>query len=146
MAAKPETQFIKSIHDKLKPRRVYHEKTNNPFRSGIADVWYSGRLGDLWVEYKYIEKLPRSDEIKPDLSARQVKWLGDRYEEGRNVAVILGTRAGGVLYQHYDWLVPYSDKLLLPRLQPRPALAEWIFSQVGASPCLLSEPSRERRL
>lgn len=133
MANKPETTFIGSIH-RLIPQ-VYAEKMNNPFRAGTADVWYSGELGDLWVEYKFIERIPDSKEIVPDLSPRQVRWLGNRLDEGRNVAVVLGTPTGGVVYRRRSWLIPQSKAELEARLMTRAQLAQWILDQVGASKC-----------
>lgn len=133
MASKPETTFIGSVH-RLIPQ-VYAEKMNNPFRAGTADVWYSGELGDLWVEYKFIERIPRSKEILPDLSPRQVRWLGNRFDEGRNVAVVLGTPTGGVVYRSRNWLIPQTDEELKARLMTRAQLAQWILDQVGASKC-----------
>lgn len=136
MAAKPETTFIAAIHRHLK--ETYHEKTNNPFRSGVADCWYSGTAGDLWVEYKYEPNLPKNKEYLPNLSVRQVKWLGDRCDEGRNCVVILGLPEGGVIYWDKHWLEPQTRVQLLRRALTRQELAKWIFEQVGKSPCLSS--------
>jgi hypothetical protein len=145
MAAKPETGFINSINKHLK--EIYFEKTNNPFRSGIADSWYSGERGDLWVEYKYEPNLPKIKEYLPNLSPRQLKWLGDREDEGRNVAVILGFPEGGVIYHtrrqshrpdwynFHSWLEPQTRDQLLQRALTRQELAKWIFETVGMSPC-----------
>jgi len=128
-SAKPENRFIQGINRHLS--RTYIEKMNNPYRSGTADVWYSGSRGDLWVEYKYIERIPRSAEILPDLTPRQRRWLNARSDEGRNVAVILGTSTGGVIYRNKEWSVPLSDEQLAARILPKDELARWIYSQVG---------------
>lgn len=104
MATKPETTFYTSIH-KLLDKRLHREKMNNPYRSGTADVWYSGTADDLWVEYKYVTKVPKMAPIMvhKELSAQQLLWLQGRYEEGRNVVVILGTPLGAWIYQGRDW-------------------------------------------
>lgn len=133
MSTKPETTFILSVNRLLKG--VYYEKTNNPFRSGIADSWYSGELGDLWVEYKYEPSLPKSKEYIPNVSPRQDKWLCGRFDEGRNVAVILGVPEGGIVMRSKTWMVPHTRPWLLDQVLSRPDLAKWIFSQVGKSPC-----------
>ena len=133
---KPETTFIASVHRHMP--ETYHEKTNNPFRSGVADCWYSGTLDDLWVEYKYEPSLPKTKEYLPDLSPRQVKWLGDRVNEGRNVVVVLGLPEGGVVYRRDQWLVPQTRAQLLQRVLTRQELAKWIVERVGKSPCLSS--------
>ncbi|MDQ3273755.1 MAG: hypothetical protein M3Q39_01665 [Actinomycetota bacterium] len=142
MAAKPESTYTQSINRQKVLKETYYEKTNNPFRSGIADMWYSGERGDLWVEYKYEPSLPKIKEYRPDLSPRQVKWLGDRHDEGRKVAVILGLPEGGVIYTDKSWLLEFKQAELLARSLSRPEIAQWIFEQVGKSKCkTLSGPS-----
>lgn len=128
---KPETRFIGNIH-KLIPQ-VYAEKMNNPWRAGTPDVYYSGDVGDLWVEYKFIERIPRSKEILPELTPRQSRWLNNRYDEGRNVAVVLGTPLGGVIYRNKEWLTPLDSEALEALIIPRKEVALWILSQVGVA-------------
>ena len=130
---KPENRFIESVHRHLP--RTYAEKMNNPWRAGTADVWYSGDRGDLWIEYKFIERIPRSAEILPDLTPRQRRWLNNRFDEGRNVAVVLGTPTGGVIYRNKEWMRPLDHVTLAGLIVPRDEIARWIFSQVGASKC-----------
>ena len=132
---KPENRFIESVHRHLP--RTYAEKMNNPWRAGTADVWYSGDRGDLWIEYKFIERIPRSTEILPDLTPRQKRWLNNRFDEGRNVAVVLGTPTGGVIYRNKEWMRPLDHVTLAGLIVPRDEIARWIFSQVGASKCQL---------
>lgn len=134
MSQKPENSFIQSVHRKFK-EQVYHEKMNNPWRAGTPDVWYSGDLGDLWIEYKYVTKLPISAEIRPDLTPRQSRWLNNRFDEGRNVAVVLGTPDGGVIYRNKEWDKPLSITDIEERLQTREDIARWITNQVGVSKC-----------
>ena len=69
-------------------------KNNNDYTSGVPDVWFSGAKGDLWVEFKFVSKLPSRVPLRPYdlLSSLQEKWLRERYEEGRNVAVIIGCK------------------------------------------------------
>jgi hypothetical protein len=130
---KPENRFIGSVHRYLPS--TYAEKMNNPWRAGTADVWYSGDRGDLWIEYKFIERIPRSAEILPDLTPRQKRWLNNRFDEGRNVAVVLGTPTGGVIYRNKEWMRPLDHVTLAGLIVPRDEIARWIFSQVGASKC-----------
>lgn len=130
---KPENRFIGGVHRHLP--RTYAEKMNNPWRAGTADVWYSGDRGDLWIEYKFIERIPRSAEILPDLTPRQKRWLNNRFDEGRNVAVVLGTPTGGVIYRNKEWMRPLDHVTLAGLIVPRDEIARWIFSQVGASRC-----------
>lgn len=129
MASKPETNFTRSVHKHLS--KTYVEKMANPYRGGTPDVWYSGHLGDLWVEYKYLQKLPRTAEIRPDLSPLQILWLRRRHADGRNVAVVVGCPEGAVVYRDLDWEQGLRPEEFRTRLITRPALAEWIVSQVG---------------
>ena len=125
---KPENTFIASVH-KLLPKAVHVEKMNNPYRSGCADVWYSGAKGDLWVEYKFIAKLPvKSDTVQADLSPLQTKWLRERSHEGRKVFVIIGSPTGGVILSGLAWENPVPLSSYLESIQTRQALAGWIAS------------------
>lgn len=133
MSAKPETTYIGRIH-KMLPTS-YAEKNNNPYRSGTPDVWYSGDKGDLWIEYKYISVIPKRTEIIPDCSPRQLRWLGNRFDEGRNVAVVLGTPEGGVIYRDRAWLVPLSPDEFRKILVSNRTIADWIYAEIGDQQC-----------
>lgn len=102
---------------------------NNPYSSGTADVWYSGNKADLWVEYKYLPKVPVRALILPDLSPLQVEWLEGRYKEGRNVAVIVGCPQGGVLYQDLSWTKELTPEEFLSKLLTKQDLALWLQQQ-----------------
>lgn len=136
MANKPETTYIKGVHKHL--TQSYYEKTNNPFRSGTPDVWYSGNLGELWVEYKFIERIPKNAKILPEVSPRQAQWLSNRYVEGRNIAVVLGSPEGGVVYHGTGWLDSITPEEFRERMISKEAVAQWIYGQVGKQSCLSS--------
>jgi hypothetical protein len=86
-----EHSFINAIHRKL-PQNIYKWKINDNFHGGVADAYYSGAGGDLWIEYKYISKPPKklTTKIKTCLTDQQLYWLKSRQNEGRNVALIIG--------------------------------------------------------
>lgn len=130
MSAKPENTFIAGVHKYLPPGRAnpYWMKNNNDYTAGIWDVWYSGQARDLWIEYKFIV-VPKRDStlILPELSALQVKWGMDRALEGRNVAVIVGCKAGGVVFLNGAWEEPMTTAVFKPRIQSRAEIAEWIM-------------------
>jgi len=96
-----ESGFTSSIKAKL-PSHIYSWKINCKYANGIPDSWYSGLVSDLWVEYKYLKKLPKKG-VLPNLSALQEKWLNDRHFEGRNVAVIVGSPDGCLIYTNLEW-------------------------------------------
>lgn len=114
MATKPENTFRTSVHKYLPPK-LHHEKMNNPYSSGTADDWFSGDKADLWTEYKFCPKIPKviyltNPDVKQSmLSKLQEMWLRGRYEEGRNVWVIIGCPDGGVILKHLEWERPITE-------------------------------------
>lgn len=104
---------------------------SNPFRGGAADDWYSGHGGDLWVEYKYVHPLPVRVPIEPAVSGLQYDWLINRAAEGRNVAVVVGCKEGGVIIR----APAFRDKILpedfRARTMSRDAIAAWIVSETA---------------
>ncbi len=111
-------------------------KTHNPYIGGIPDMFYSGVASDLWVEYKF-EVLPKREGtmIAPNLSALQLDWLQGRYTEGRNVAVIIGCKEGGVIFDRpIDWGQPISKEEFMNHLMNRHQIAEWIMERTGGPP------------
>lgn len=136
MSRGPENTFIGSVHAHL-PVQLYRMKNHNEYNSGIADCWYSGKR-DLWVEYKFIA-LPKRDTTlidlvggkTPMLSHLQQEWLKGRYEEGRNVWVIVGCKEGGVIYRKRTWEVPITAGDFWAGLQNRKDLASEIANFTG---------------
>lgn len=135
MAVKPETTFRVGVHKYL-PKTLHHEKMNNPYSSGTADDWYSGDKADLWVEYKFLPKIPPMVGVwlvnpyvkKPMLSKLQTEWLNGRHKEGRSVAVIVGDgeSKGGAILLNQEWNQHFTAEAFRDRLVPRQAIAQWI--------------------
>lgn len=127
--AKPETLFIQKIHKTL-DKKIYREKMNNPYRGGTPDVYYelpSGKI--LWVEYKFIDKLPRAHVLR--LSELQKRWLRRAYRNSVPVAVILGWKEGrtsnGVIFtEPDDWVVTHKKDSIIDRQMSVAEIAEWI--------------------
>ena len=134
MAVKPETTFSNSVRKHI-PRNVYHMKNNNSHLSGVPDLWFSGSSTDLWVEVKYLPRVPRRDSVVPTelLSKLQAQWLERRHREGRQVAVIIGCPDGGVVLPGITWQDEISATSFVARIQPRPALAQWIIERVNTN-------------
>ncbi len=131
MSKGPENTFISAIHRHL-PASLYRIKNHNPFNSGQADVWYSGSKTDLWVEYKFVVIPKRPDTvIKFGLSPLQLEWLRSRYEEGRNIAVIVGSKDGGVWLPYLRWEEPMTAGKFHEELFGRIALASTIENYVN---------------
>jgi hypothetical protein len=83
----------------------------------------------MWIEYKYIDRIPQSKEIKLALTKLQLEWLQARYYENRRVFVILGTPHGGIILQDMEWTKTFTDTELADRLQSRKEIAFWISVQ-----------------
>jgi hypothetical protein len=127
---KPENTFISGVHKYLPNDVPYHEKMANPYRGGTPDVYYSGSKKDLWIEYKYIEKLPVKVPIKVDLSALQVIWLSGRHAEGRNVAVVVGSKDGCLLLRYPEWeRTDITSAEFKERCMTRKELGAWILRE-----------------
>ena len=124
--AKPENQFIAGVHKYLNPL-VYRMKTNNPYVAGIPDCYYSGSAADLWVEYKFVPKVPVRADIAVTCSPLQIAWLEGRAKEGRTVAVIIGCPDGGVILEIAAG-VPHTitNADFRAKLQTRAAIAAWV--------------------
>lgn len=131
MATKPENTFRASVHKYLPPK-LHHEKMNNPYSSGTADDWFSGNRADLWIEYKFLPKIPKAIHLtdpnvkKPMLSKLQELWLRGRYVEGRNVWVVISCPEGGIIIKHCLWEAPISGKYISENLISRKDIATQI--------------------
>lgn len=132
MSSKPETTFIGSVHKHLPPGREdpYWMKNNNQYTSGIWDCWYSGNAADLWVEYKWLDRIPVQKPFVPELSALQLEWGKKRLAEGRNMAVIVGCKDGGVIFENLEWESEITNAAFKVRIRSRKEIAEWIMRQV----------------
>ena len=131
--AKPETVFTNSVHAHLDRATLYWMKNHNEYVGGVFDCWYSGKgdsSTDLWIEYKFVV-LPKRDAtlVVPDLSAIQAEWGTDRANEGRNVAVIVGCKEGGVYLPPGYW-APLPASEFRRRILTRKALAALITEKV----------------
>jgi hypothetical protein len=136
MSQKPENAFISGVHKYLPPEaELYRMKNNNEFAAGIADMWYSGKKSDIWIEYKLFKDLPARDDTMvgvcrgktPMLSHLQQHWLRGRHAEGRNVAVIIGLQgAGGVWLPGLDWEREWPTHVFKTMVMSRRDLAEII--------------------
>lgn len=130
MSSKPETRFYTAVH-KLLPKELHKEKMANPYRGGTADVWYSGTADDLWVEYKWLTKVPARADIRVYelLSHLQLQWLRERRKEGRNVVVILGSPDGAWIYEHGMWEASLPLDVFVAGRKTKQQVADYIRSR-----------------
>lgn len=144
MAQKPENAFIGRVHKALR-NKVHAEKQHNPYRSGTADVWYSGDKGDLWIEYKKVNKVAKSQSIRLELTLQQLKWLRERYYEGRNVAVVLGVPNGGVIFRDLEWESRMTSLDIQRRTVSVEEIARFIHEAVGDRHVVLDQTISDLR-
>ncbi len=128
MSRGPETTFIQSVH-RLLPKTVYRMKNHNEYNGGIADCWYDGPVGDLWAEYKFVVLPKRGDTlVRIELSELQLQWLRDRKFNGRNVAVVVGCKEGGVWLDHPRcWEQDYPAATFRAMIESRQEIADRIL-------------------
>lgn len=132
MSSKPENTWIAGLHKHL-DTAVYHEKMANPWRGGTPDVWYSGDAADIWIEYKYVAKLPPRANLVPALSELQLEWLTKRHAQGRPVSVVVGVGLGraaqGIIFSApSSWRKGFSPSECAAALLPRAEIARLIIS------------------
>lgn len=132
MSRKPESTFSKSVHRYFPPvDELHREKMNNPYNSGTADFWFSS-VRDLWVEYKFVVLPKRADTlVKVELSELQKLWVDNRVAEGRNVWVIVGCAAGGVIMKNGEWHRAWTKTAFEQRILTRQLVAEHLLSFLG---------------
>jgi hypothetical protein len=117
------------------PDDLYRMKNHNQYNGGIADCWYSGAIRDLWVEYKFVGVPKRDDTIiVPGLSKLQSGWLTARAREGRNVAVIVGCKEGGVILCPHQW-ESLSAGAFRQLIQARKVIANRIVAFTNTKSC-----------
>ena len=102
----------------------------NMMQNGVPDAYFSGPCGDLWIEFKYITAPKRaSTKIKANLSPLQKEWLNNRWTEGRNVGVIVGSNIGHTILIDGWWNGSFTTKYLTNTNQE---LVAWIETQTHA--------------
>lgn len=87
-----EKEFINKVHRHL-PKEIYRWKINDAYHGGVPDAFYSGPQGHCFIEYKYINTLPKKDEskIEINLSVQQRIWLTQQKQNNIFTYAVLGT-------------------------------------------------------
>lgn len=131
MSAKAETVYAQGVNKQI-PTHIYREKMANPYRGGTPDFFYEARK-QAWVEYKFVE-LPKREEtlIKPNLSALQLAWLQRCYDNGHTAAVVIGSRAGGIMLRAPgNWLHGVSAGHFIENIKTKKEMAQLITALVS---------------
>ena len=122
-----EHSFVKSIHNYLDPR-VYKWKIHDTYTGGVPDAFYSGPVGSLFVEYKYIKQLPKKNTtlLRHSLSKLQDAWL-ERVKPATPVALILGVEDTALIILA-AFSLEISKMHYIDACISRKGVAEWIFN------------------
>ena len=125
---KPENNFINGVHKYIDKNIVYYEKMCNPYNSGTPDVYYDGPGGDIWIEYKFKQKIPK--HYTPAVTELQRQWLLRADNNGRTVYVITGTPQGAIIHRRAEWDMKRRivSTHLITGYKTRRELAEWIMA------------------
>mgnify|MGYP001234107327 CR=1 FL=1 len=128
-----EHGFIKSVHSYL-PSTVYKWKIRDTYTGGIPDVFYAGPQCMMFIEYKYVKKLPvrSKTNIKCSISALQQTWLQRMYNQEHKVAVVLGVGREALIMDQGQWCNPITTNSFNKNCVPFKQVAKWIEQQ-----CLL---------
>lgn len=131
MPKTPEKGFMDRVHNRMDPATAPHyEKNHNAYRGGTPDMYYSGHLADLWVEYKFQEKAPKYAHTL-GLSPLQLLWIKSRRLEGRDVWVILGTKnEGGFVFTSEDE-IDLAEQIPIAELRKRHHTLEAISQKIA---------------
>lgn len=125
-----ENSFWQALRKKLVPK-VYALKLNVRYVAGVPDVWLSGSKDDLWLELKFLPKLPPVIDCTKLLSVGQQLWLEGRHNEGRNTSVLVGSPEGHVLYDGLDWKSQMTRGTFIQSCKTTSDIAELLIEGLG---------------
>jgi len=95
-----ERTFKQKLRSLILPH-CYIQSMSSLATAGTPDLYLSGKK-DCWIEVKFDEKTKGA--IKPKLSTLQLQWCNNRYDEGRQVLVLVGTSSKeGILFTNGEW-------------------------------------------
>lgn len=122
-----EHSFIKSVHRYLPPD-LFKWKIHDTYTGGVPDSFYAGPAGILFVEYKYVKKLPvkNTTTLKTTLSPQQVQWLNRMHDFGQKAAVVIGCEDSAIVLTDKKWELPLTKETYVKQAIPRKEIAIWI--------------------
>lgn len=145
-----ERNFINAVNRQL-PRSLHHQSTTGVIGVGTPDRYYDGDPYDLWVEYKYLDAMPRSGlvggvdaEKRGCYSPVQYRWMERRYRHslnlphGPNVVGIVGlpNRTAVIQRSPTEW----REGSPITNAIPIKEVSAWIVAFCSPS-CASSVPS-----
>lgn len=116
-----ETKYWQALRKKIKDRLAYVWKVNANYEAGVPD-WFASDKSAWWIENKRIKNGAKLPPLVLDLtvhkdylSINQQLWLQRRFDEGRNVGVIVFGQAGHIWLPGKEFMTPVSREEYLER-------------------------------
>ena len=131
-----EAGYLTGLRKRLAPF-IYYLKINLRFGQGVPDLFLSGSKQDLWIEAKYARTVPPTLTLTDDrywLSVSQQEWLVNRHNEGRNVAVLVGSPQGDMLFPGVSFQTPLSRSGYMLNAIKTKDMADKLLSITGPNP------------
>jgi len=114
-----EHSFIRSIHTNISSE-LFVWKIADKYQGGVPDTYYSGPSGYMYIEYKYIQNIPKrsTTKIKVALTELQRSWLRRAQSHNHLAYTVIGSPAGVYIITDPD-LVYVTQKDLVCKSIPR---------------------------
>jgi hypothetical protein len=132
-----ETKYWQALRKKIKDRLAYVWKINANYEAGVPD-WYASDKQDWWVENKRIKNDAKNPQPIMDLtdhryylSANQQLWLQRRFDEGRNVGVIVFGQPGHIWLPGLEFETPVPREEYLERAMNMNELADFMVALIS---------------
>ena len=117
-----EAQYIQRLHRRIE---CYSWKIHTTMQRGKLDCLYAWGLRHIWIEYKYLNRQPKTINLPKLLSPLQHEEIKTLIRTQQTCFVVVGTPLGGYLFtatQHNEChstrgLTPMTDILLIQFIQ-----------------------------
>ena len=108
-----EHSFIRSIHTDMSPD-VFVWKIADKYQGGVPDTYYSGPSGYMYIEYKYIQNIPKraTTKVKVALTELQRTWLRRAQSHNHLTYTVIGSPAGVYIIADPDLMYVTQEKLI----------------------------------
>ena len=108
-----EHSFIRSIHTDMSSE-MFVWKIADKYQGGVPDTYYSGPFGYMYIEYKYIQNIPKrsTTKVKVTLTELQRSWLRRAQSHNHLAYTVIGSSAGVYITQDPDLVYVTQENLI----------------------------------
>ena len=108
-----EHSFIRSIHTNMSSD-MFVWKIADKYQGGVPDTYYSGPFGYMYIEYKYIQNIPKrsTTKIKVALTELQRSWLRKAQSHNHLAYTVIGSSAGVYIIANLDLMYVTQENLI----------------------------------